>query len=269
MKRQELVSQIMGKQTCLCVGLDTDPDLIPEIYQKDADPVFAFNKAVIDATIEHCVAYKMNIAFYECQGPRGWISLEKTLEYIPKTHFTIADAKRGDIGNTSRKYADTFFKYLNFDAVTVAPYMGSDSVMPFLDYTGKWVIVLGLTSNPGSADFQYFKSKDGRMLYEEVILKTVGWGTTENLMFVTGATHAEELSHIRTLVPDHFLLVPGVGAQGGNISDVISFGGNKDTGLLINSSRDIIYRSEKNHSAAVKSRAESIHLEMSGYLGNL
>ncbi len=267
MTRQQLVENIFEKRSFLCVGLDSDPQLIPSQYHSFNDPVFEFNKAVIDATQEHCVSYKLNIAFYECLGPAGWVTLEKTLEYIPESHFTIADAKRGDIGNTASKYAKTFFEYLHFDAVTVAPYMGRDSVLPFLEHTGKWVIVLGLTSNPGSADFQYFRSAEGRFLYEEVILKTAGWGTAENTMFVAGATHPEELAIIRKLVPEHFLLVPGIGAQGGNLYDAVTHGRNNDLGLLVNSSRDIIYRSGPGtHAQAVAARAWEVKYEMEGFV---
>lgn len=266
MTRSQLVGHIFEKRSFLCVGLDTDPSLIPAHYLSLSDPVFEFNKAVIDSTLDHCVAYKINIAFYECLGPKGWVSLEKTMEYIPKSHFTIADAKRGDIGNTAAKYASTFFDYLGFDAVTVAPYMGRDSVIPFLEYTGKWTIVLGLTSNPGSEDFQYLRSDSGLHFFEEVISRTSAWGTPENLMFVAGATHPSELSNIRKIIPGHFLLVPGVGAQGGSLSDVITYGKTADIGLLINSSRDIIYRmAGGSHTKAVRERAQEVHTEMLTY----
>jgi orotidine-5'-phosphate decarboxylase len=241
MTKRELVHNIYQKQSFLCVGLDTDVAKIPKHLLNTGDPVFEFNKAVIDATQDLCVAYKPNLAFYESLGPKGWESLEKTLEYIPNNIFTIADAKRGDIGNTSKMYAKTFFEYLNFDAVTVAPYMGKDSISPFLEFDGKWVIVLGLTSNEGSVDFQYSKDQDGRTLYEKVITKTQEWGNPDNLMYVIGATHPETFAEIRALAKDFFFLVPGVGAQGGDMNAVVRNGKNDDVGLLINSSRDIIY----------------------------
>jgi orotidine-5'-phosphate decarboxylase len=241
MTKRELVQNIYQKQSFLCVGLDTDVTKIPRHLLDTDDPVFEFNKAVIDATQDLCVAYKPNLAFYESLGPRGWESLEKTLEYIPNNIFTIADAKRGDIGNTSKMYAKTFFEYLDFDAVTVAPYMGKDSISPFLEFEGKWVIVLGLTSNEGSIDFQYSKDQDGRTLYEKVISKTQEWGNPDNLMYVIGATHPETFSEIRELAKDYFFLVPGVGAQGGDMDAVFKNGKNDEIGLLVNSSRDIIY----------------------------
>lgn len=241
MTKRELVQNIYQKQSFLCVGLDTDVTKIPRHLLDTDDPVFEFNKAVIDATQDLCVAYKPNLAFYESLGPRGWESLEKTLEYIPNNIFTIADAKRGDIGNTSKMYAKTFFEYLDFDAVTVAPYMGKDSISPFLEFEGKWVIVLGLTSNEGSVDFQYSKDQDGRTLYEKVISKTQEWGNPDNLMYVIGATHPETFAEIRELAKDYFFLVPGVGAQGGDMNAVFKNGKNDEIGLLVNSSRDIIY----------------------------
>lgn len=241
MTKEQLVEQIRKKKSFLCVGLDTDPAKIPTHLLNEPDPVFAFNKCVIDATKDFCVAYKPNIAFYESLGPAGWVSLEKTLEYIPQDIFTIADAKRGDIGNTSSMYAKTFFEYFNFDAVTVAPYMGHDSVIPFLEYDGKWVIVLGLTSNAGSQDFQFFRNHEGQYLYQEVLYKVQEWGSPENLMFVVGATHPEAFAEVREMVPDNFLLVPGIGAQGGDLEAVSRYGMNTDVGLLVNSSREIIY----------------------------
>lgn len=241
MTKQALVQNIREKQSFLCVGLDTDSTKIPHHLLAYQDPVFEFNKAVIDATKDLCVAYKQNLAFYESLGPKGWKSLEKTLEYIPENIFTIADAKRGDIGNTSKMYAKTFFEYMNFDAVTVAPYMGKDSITPFLEFDDKWVIVLGLTSNEGSADFQYLKDQDGRSLYEKVITKTQEWGNPNNLMYVIGATHPETFAEIRALAKDFFFLVPGVGAQGGDMNAVFKNGKNDEVGLLVNSSRDIIY----------------------------
>lgn len=243
MTRQELVAQIRLKKSFLCVGLDTDPGKIPAHLLDMEDPVFEFNKAIIDATKDFAVAYKPNIAFYECNGPKGWESLKKTLDYIPENCFTIADAKRGDIGNTSTYYAKTFFEYLNADSVTIAPYMGEDSVKPFLDFPGKWAIVLALTSNKGALDFQLQKDVQGEALFQKVLKKSCEWGTPDNLMFVVGATRAEGIGEVRKLVPDHFFLVPGVGAQGGSLEDVAKYGWNVDCGLLVNSSRGIIYAS--------------------------
>jgi orotidine-5'-phosphate decarboxylase len=243
MTRYQLTSLIRSRQSCLCVGLDTDPRLLPASVQSEPDPVFAFNKAIIEQTSPFCVAYKINTAFYEQLGPQGWDSLTKTLEVIPTDHFVIADAKRGDIGNTSLRYARAFLETLNCDAITVAPYMGSDSVEPFLKIDGKWAIVLALTSNTGSADFQQLTLSDGRKLYEQVLLTAASWGTPDNMMFVVGATHPEALSGIRELVPDHFLLVPGVGAQGGSLEAVARHALNEDVGLLVNSSRSILYAS--------------------------
>lgn len=243
MNREELIAQIFEKKSFLCVGLDPDLSKIPAFLLELEDPVFEFNKRIIDATKEYCVAYKPNIAFYECLGPKGWISLKKTIDYIPKNMFLIADAKRGDIGNTSLKYAETFFKTYDFDAITVAPYMGEDSVSPFLTLSKKWVIVLALTSNSGSSSFQQLTLENGKKLFEEVLEKTATWGDHRNMMFVVGATNENQFSLIREKIPNHFLLVPGVGAQGGNLQKVIQYGANKDGGLLINSSRGIIYAS--------------------------
>ena len=243
MTRQELISQIDQVGSCLCVGLDTDIRKIPEVFLDDPNPMLAFNKMVIDATKDFCIAYKPNIAFYEALGPKGWEVLEETMAYIPKDKFTIADAKRGDIGNTSSLYAEAFFKHFDFDAITVAPYMGEDSVKPFLEYEGKWVIVLGLTSNHGSSDFQMLTTPEG-LLYEQVLKKTQEWGTPGNLMFVVGATHPDKFQEIRSIVPDHFLLVPGIGAQGGDLEGVLAGGSNTSCGLLINSSRGIIYAAD-------------------------
>lgn len=246
MTYQELSHQIFQKQSYLCVGLDTDIRKIPPHLLSEADPVFTFNKAIIDATADLAVAYKPNIAFYEAQGPRGWESLQKTMEYIPSTCFTIADAKRGDIGNTSDLYARTFFDPtaagLSFDSVTVAPYMGHDSVQPFLNYAGKWVILLALTSNPGSADFQR-QMVDDRELFEVVIEAAQTWAGPEKLMFVVGATQAKEIKRIREIAPKNFLLVPGVGAQGGSLAEVSRYGLTPDGGLLVNVSRSILYAS--------------------------
>jgi orotidine-5'-phosphate decarboxylase len=243
MTRQELVEQIRIKKSFLCVGLDTDISKIPAHLLDNEDPIFEFNKAIIDATKDFCVAYKPNIAFYECHGPKGWESLKKTLDYIPKNIFTVADAKRGDIGNTSTYYAKTYFEYLDCDSVTVAPYMGEDSVTPFLEFENKWVILLALTSNKGALDFQFMTDTKGEQLYKKVLRKSAKWGTAENMMYVVGATRAEGIGEVRKLVPDHFFLVPGVGAQGGSLEDVAEYGWNKDCGLLVNSSRGILYAS--------------------------
>lgn len=243
MTRAQLFEQIKKKNSYLCVGLDTDIRKIPAHLKNTADPIFEFNKQIIDATHEHCVAYKPNIAFYEALGAKGWESLEKTLSYIPKDCFTIADAKRGDIGNTSSLYAKAFFEQMNFDSITVAPYMGADSVKPFLEFQNKWVILLAHTSNTGSADFQLIESKDGKKLYESVITTSQTWGTPEQLMYVVGATRADKLAEIRTLAPEHFFLVPGIGAQGGDLQEVSKHGLNKQCGLLVNSTRAIIYAS--------------------------
>ncbi len=245
MDRKTLIAQINTKKSFLCVGLDVDLAKMPRHFLDFEDPVFEFNKCVIDATKDICVAYKPNIAFYEALGVKGWESLAKTLAYIPDDIFTIADAKRGDIGNTSRLYAKTFFETFDFDAVTIAPYMGEDSVVPFLEFEGKWVILLGLTSNKGSRDFQHIISSDGMPLYESVITKAQSWGTKDQLMFVVGATNPNHFAHIREIAPESFLLVPGIGAQGGDLESVIVHGAISDEGgLLINSSRGIIYAGE-------------------------
>jgi orotidine-5'-phosphate decarboxylase len=241
MNRENLVNQIKTKKSFLCVGLDTDINKIPAHLQSRPNGIVAFNKEIIDATKDYCVSYKINTAFYESMGARGWDALEETCDYIPDTHFKIADAKRADIGNTSNYYAKAFFEKLQFDAVTVAPYMGEDSIRPFLDYENKWTIVLGLTSNKGANDFEMLKVNDGRYLYEQVLHTVSSWGTENNLMFVIGATRAEELLNIRNIIPNHFLLVPGVGAQGGSLVDVAKYGMNKDCGLLVNASRAVIY----------------------------
>ena len=246
MNRQQLINEIFTKKTFLCVGLDTDINKIPAHLKNEDDPIFAFNKAIIDATAPYCVAYKPNLAFYECYGLKGMLAFEKTIQYIKENHpnhFIIADAKRGDIGNTSKMYAQTFFEEYNLDSVTVAPYMGEDSVKPFLEYDGKWVILLALTSNKGSHDFQLTEDKQGERLFEKVLKKSQEWGTTENLMYVVGATQGKMFEDIRRIAPDHFLLVPGVGAQGGSLQEVCKYGMTKDCGLLVNSSRGIIYAS--------------------------
>ena len=241
MNKKELIAQIKEKQTFLCIGLDTDIKKVPAHLLELEDPVFEFNKKIIDSTKDLCVAYKPNIAFYESMGIQGWESLQRTLDYIPSNIFTIADAKRGDIGNTSKMYARAFFENMNFDAVTVAPYMGSDSVIPFLEYRDKWAIILALTSNKGGFDFQNTENKNGKQLFKQVIGTSSKWGSEENIMYVVGATRSEQLSEIREIIPNHFLLVPGVGAQGGSLKEVAQYGMNKDCGLLINSSRSIIY----------------------------
>lgn len=243
MTREELVASIQKKRTFLCVGLDTDLQRIPSELRDFEDPIFEFNRRVIDATKDACIAYKPNLAFYESQGERGWLALEKTLAYIPDTHFTIADAKRGDIGNTARMYARTFFQHLTFDAVTIAPYMGRDSVEPFLEFDDKWVILLALTSNQGSQDFQFFTDGD-QTLYQKVISTSQQWASAERLMFVVGATQDRHLADVRNHAPDHFFLVPGVGAQGGSLSSVYRHAKNEDVSLLVNSSRGIIYAGE-------------------------
>lgn len=240
MNRQELVQLIRERKSYLCIGLDTDIHKIPKHLLSHPDPIFAFNKAIIDATKDICVAYKINTAFYECLGIRGWESLQRTVEYIPKEIFTIADAKRGDIGNTSTYYAKTFYETYGFDSVTVAPYMGRDSVEPFLAFSEKWAIVLGLTSNEGSRDVQQLQS-DGEFVYEKVMRTTASWGTPDNMMFVVGATKADVVADIRRLLPDHFFLVPGVGAQGGSLKEISEKGMNKEVGLLVNASRAVIY----------------------------
>lgn len=270
MTYDELFSQIQQKQSYLCVGLDTDIKKIPSHLLKEQDPVFEFNKQIIDATADYCVSYKPNIAFYEALGARGWESLQKTLEYIPKSHFTIADAKRGDIGNTSGLYARTFFDAsssgLDFDSVTVAPYMGADSVTPFLEFEGKWVILLALTSNPGSADFELLDTNEGKV-YERVIRTSQTWAGADRMMYVVGATQSKDLEHIRTLAPDHFLLVPGVGAQGGNLEEVSRYGMNKSCGLLVNASRSIIYAGNgTDFGQKAKEEAQSLQREMAVYL---
>ncbi len=241
MNRETLVRSIQTKKSFLCVGLDSDLSRIPKFLLNYPDPIFEFNRRVIDATKDYCVAYKPNVAFYEALGTGGWQALAKTLDYIPKTHLTIADAKRGDIGNTSRLYAHTFFSTFDFDAVTIAPYMGYDSVSPFLEFDDKWVILLALTSNAGSKDFQFLQDNEGRHLYEHVLGKAASWADADKLMFVVGATQAESLQQIRNIVPDHFLLVPGVGAQGGSLEEVYRYGKNAEVGLLVNASRSIIF----------------------------
>lgn len=266
MTRQHLIEQIQKKQSFLCIGLDVDLNKIPPHLLKEDDPIFAFNKAIIDATHQWCVAYKPNTAFYEAYGLKGWKSLEKTIQYLNQNHpeiFTIADAKRGDIGNTSRMYAKAFFDDLGFDSVTVAPYMGKDSVEPFLEFKDKHTILLALTSNEGAFDFQV-KTIDGKELYKHVLDTSKTWKNSENLMYVVGATKAEFLADIRKIIPDSFLLVPGVGAQGGNLQEVCKYGMNGDVGLLVNSSRGIIYASDgEDFAQAAANNAKALHKKMS------
>ncbi|HEX4876353.1 MAG TPA: orotidine-5'-phosphate decarboxylase [Chitinophagaceae bacterium] len=266
MTRHQIVEQIRKKQSYLCVGLDTDITKIPHHLLAETDPVFAFNKAIIDATKDVCVSYKINTAFYEALGVKGWEAMEKTVRYIGDEHFKIADAKRGDIGNTSEQYAKAFFETLPFDAITVAPYMGEDSVKPFLQHKGKWAIVLGLTSNKGANDFELLHT-GGEFFYEKVLETVSAWGTEDNLMFVIGATRAGELSNVRKLTPHHFYLVPGVGAQGGSLKDVAEEGMIKDCGILVNISRAIIYASSgKDFATKARELAKEYQEEMSGYL---
>lgn len=268
MDRLQLFEKIRDKGSYLCVGLDTDIRKIPGHLRNAEDPLFEFNKQIIDATHEYCVAYKPNIAFYESLGAAGWKSLEKTMDYIPKDIFTIADAKRGDIGNTSSLYARAYFEQMAFDAITVAPYMGSDSVQPFLEFDGKWVILLACTSNPGSNDFQLIESKDsGRYVFEEVILRSKEWAGPDRLMFVAGATVPERIGRVRDLAPEHFLLVPGVGAQGGNLEMVSKYGMNPQCGLLVNATRSVIYASGgRDFATAASNEARRLRNEMSGFL---
>ncbi len=273
MNRIELINQIQQKKNYLCVGLDTNITKIPAHLQSHPNAVFEFNKAIIDATKDLCVSYKLNTAFYEAMGIKGWEALEQTVNYIPATHFKIADAKRGDIGNTSTQYAKTFFDVYNFDAITVAPYMGEDSVRPFLEYENKWTIVLGLTSNKGSKDFQQLITKAGGVsesfLYETVMNKIVSWGTPDNLMFVVGATKPEQLQGIRQKFPDHFFLVPGVGFQGGSLEEVSKAALTKVGGVLVNASRAIIYAGhDENFAEEAAVIAAQYAEEMKEYLGN-
>ncbi len=271
MNQEQLFEQIKKKQSFLCVGLDTDIQKIPSHLLDTSDPVFTFNKEIIDATQEFCVAYKPNLAFYESLGSKGYVSLEKTVMYIKSKYpeiFVIADAKRGDIGNTSNLYARAFFDHLDFDAITVAPYMGEDSVKPFMTYLDKWVILLALTSNKGAADFQYLKNNEnGDQLFESVLKTSQNWGTPENMMYVVGATKAEKLKEIREIIPNHFLLVPGVGAQGGSLQEVAKNGMNNKCGLLVNSSRGIIYASNNvDFAEKAKLAAQEVQLEMAELL---
>lgn len=272
MNYQQLTQLICHKKSLLCVGLDTDLQLLPPHLLQTTDPVFEFNKAIIDATIDLAVAYKPNLAFYESMGLSGLRSLERTMEYLQNFKsevFTIADAKRGDIGNTSKMYAKTFFEWLQFDSVTVAPYMGEDSVTPFLEYKDKWVILLGLTSNKGSSDFQFLNT-GSRKLYEEVITKAQQWGSKNQLMFVAGATHPEEFKNLRALAPDYFYLVPGVGAQGGDLNKICENGLNANGGLLINSARQIIYASKgKNFAEEARKQALLMHESLQRFMPSI
>jgi orotidine-5'-phosphate decarboxylase len=269
MTQNQLTDQIFKKKSFLCIGLDVDLEKIPEHLLREEDPIFAFNKAIIDATHHLCVAYKPNIAFYEAYGLKGWKSLKKTIDYLNENYpdiFTIADAKRGDIGNTSSRYAKAFFEDLNFDSMTIAPYMGKDSVEPFLAFEGKHAILLALTSNPGAADFQTMTLED-KTLYNQVLETSLTWKNSENLMYVVGATQAERLADIRKIIPDSFLLIPGVGAQGGNLQDVCKYGMNTAVGLLVNSSREIIYASHKeNFTIAAAKKAKDLQLQMAEIL---
>lgn len=269
MTRHQLIARIRTTGSYLCVGLDSDLSRIPPHLKDAKDPIFEFNRQIIDATKDHCVAYKINTAFYEAEGVRGWETMEKTVNYIPQTHFRIADAKRGDIGNTSTQYARAFFETLNFDAITVAPYMGEDSVRPFLEYKDKWTILLGLTSNAGSKDFELQPAGSG-LLYEKVLTTAAKWGSPDNLMYVIGATQADEFTRIRELTPDHFYLVPGVGAQGGSLEAISKKAMNTDIGLLVNASRAVIYASAK-EDFAEKARqvAADYQAKMSGYLATV
>lgn len=266
MNRQALIAQIEKKKSVLCVGLDTDINKIPEHLLSEPDPIFAFNKAIIDATADFAVAYKPNIAFYESMGVKGWESLGKTIDYLNESYpevFTIADAKRGDIGNTSKMYAEAFFSAMAFDSVTVAPYMGVDSVSPFLAFEDKWVILLALTSNQGAFDFQFTENTDGEALFETVVKKAQEWATPEQLMFVLGATKTEFLERVRKAAPDSFFLVPGVGAQGGSLEDVLTKATNKDYGVLVNSTRGIIYQSkDRDFAEAARGAALELQQEM-------
>jgi len=274
MTKQDLFENIQRKKSFLCIGLDTDINKIPEhLFDDSEDSMFEFNKAIIDATADLCVAYKPNLAFYESLGLEGWEVLERTVDYIRENYpdqFIIADAKRGDIGNTSSMYARTFFGNMDFDSVTVAPYMGEDSVTPFLTYEGKWVTLLALTSNKGANDFQLMKDKaTGDRLYEKLLKTSQNWGTDENMMYVIGATKAEMLTNVRAIVPNHFLLVPGIGAQGGSLEEVAKYGLNSTCGLLVNSSRQIIYASaEKDFAQAAREEAQKVQTEMEIILKN-
>jgi orotidine-5'-phosphate decarboxylase len=269
MNHSELFGNVKNKRSFLCVGLDSEREKIPSFLLKEKDPVFQFNKRIIDATHKYAIAYKPNVAFYECYGSKGWTTLELTVKYIKENYpeiFVIADAKRGDIGNTSKMYAKSFLENMPFDAITVAPYMGEDSVTPFLSYNDKWVVLLAITSNKGADDFQYH-NEDGIRLFERVLSVSQKWGSLNNLMYVVGATRAEMLKEIRRIVPDHFLLVPGVGAQGGSLEEVAKYGMNSKCGLLVNSSRGIIFADSSEHFDTVAGeKAHEMQIEMEKYL---
>lgn len=263
MNKSDLFAEIKRKKSYLCIGLDSDINKIPKHLLATEDPVFEFNKSIIEATHDLCVAYKPNLAFYESNGSKGWRSLEKTLAIIPNNIFTIADAKRGDIGNTSTLYAQAFFEQMNFDAVTIAPYMGEDSVTPFLAFKNKWAILLALTSNKGANDFQLQKMEDNKFLYEQIITISQQWGASHNMMYVVGATRAEQFAHVRSLAPQHFFLVPGVGAQGGDLNAISRVGMNDECGLLVNSSRQIIFASDGiNFAEKAREEAKKVQLQM-------
>lgn len=270
MNRQELFNQIKTKRSFLCVGLDTDTKKIPQFLLEKEDPIYAFNKAIIDATAPYCIAYKPNLAFYEAFGIKGMTAFEKTIKYLNDNypnHFIIADAKRGDIGNTSAMYARTFFEEYKLDALTVAPYMGEDSVTPFMNYKDKWVILLALTSNKGSHDFQLCQDENGTRLFEKVLTVSQQWGNKDNMMYVVGATQGKMFEDIRKIVPEHFLLVPGVGAQGGSLEEVCKYGMNNECGLLVNSSRGIIYASQNTDFAEVAAeKAKELQIQMDAEL---
>ena len=273
MNKQDIIEQIFSKKSFLCVGLDTDTKKIPSHLLQEEDPIFTFNKAIIDATAPYCVAYKPNLAFYEAFGIKGMVSFEKTVKYLQEHyphHFVIADAKRGDIGNTSKMYARTFFEEYDIDALTVAPYMGEDSVTPFLGYEGKWVVLLALTSNKGSHDFQMVKDENGTALFERVLKQSQQWGNDSNMMYVVGATQGEMFKNVRAVAPRHFLLVPGVGAQGGSLSEVCKYAMTKDCGLLVNSSRGIIYASNgTDFASAAAQKAEELQQQMAEELAKI
>ncbi len=273
MNKQQLIDNIRAKHSFLCVGLDTDLKKIPQHLLSEEDPIFAFNKAIIDATAPYCVAYKPNLAFYECFGLKGWQAFEKTVRYIKENYpeqFIIADAKRGDIGNTSAMYARSFFEEMNIDSLTVAPYMGEDSVTPFLQYEGKWVILLALTSNKGSHDFQLSEDKDGERLFEKVLRRSQDWADDQKMMYVVGATQGRLFEDIRKIVPNHFLLVPGVGAQGGSLEEVCKYGMTSECGLLVNSSRGIIYAdSTEKFAEAAGQKAKELQQQMQKQLATV
>lgn len=269
MTANELFQSIQHKKSFLCVGLDSDINKIPGFLPRNPNGILRFNQEIIEATLPFAVAYKPNLAFYEALGAPGWEVLKETIDLIPNTHFKIADAKRGDIGNTADQYAKAFFEDLNFDAITLSPYMGMDSISPFLEYPEKWVIILGLTSNLGSQDFQLTKTGDGKYFFEQVLETASKWGSPEKVMFVVGATHPTYFNKVRKIVPDHFLLVPGIGAQGGDLSEVFKYGANREVGLLVNASRSILYASNKeNFKIAAANHAAELRNEMSKLLDN-